>query len=701
MPGAPGHDAHGNPKRRKTLETLAMNNRSRRGVGPVRAPFGAVDGNALAARSASFRADIKKTDKQMSPVERTRGLQPTRTHTSSRHDSFSCWTADAGSPMDADETRAWETGDDADFGVPESFHDWLTLVGLHGPLDPNRGGVPVSARQREELHLVWANAAETETLRRLVENLKDGELEMAKDEQMRNEGWAHTFERDTETQWRDRVARALEAETHARHQLREHTQVAEQARGSANEERAAAKSAASETQALRAELRFAALAAERERKRAFSLDQELRGVHDGLARANNELTNARHARDGALREARAEAARAADGFAAEKEAYERVRDEASANEHKRHAEALDHARGEVRELRAAAFLVETRLRETAKDGVDGRHALTQALALREAEAERGRRGADEARESLRLATEKVAFLEGKLREIRAAAETKILGLERALASAKATTTAAETAEANAVEASAKMKQRATEAVANAERKVNEIKLQAERAILAARSETEKAKALAQAFAREAEKSQAAQLTAIGNMPLDDTMRIALERVTKAHSVAVRRYETAEANGEALRTELQCVKRAASASAKDVANALGSVIAGNSNTPNMCLKTGTSDDSLGDLITAQRAELAKVNGEVAKAEAQLREATEKENEIAIAETSSRKLVGASVTPRTRSRTSLRLSHGIPNAANQSPGEFRSPGTELRRRAIAMGLRASPFAAKRKR
>jgi hypothetical protein len=166
-------------------------------------------------------------------------------------------------------------------------------------------------------------------------------------------------------------------------------------------------------------------------------------------------------------------------------------------------------------------------------------------------------------------------------------------------------------------------------------------------------------------------------------------------------VAVRRYETAEANGEALRTELQCVKRAASASAKDVANALGSVIAGNSNTPNMCLKTGTSDDSLGDLITAQRAELAKVNGEVAKAEAQLREATEKENEIAIAETSSRKLVGASVTPRTRSRTSLRLSHGIPNAANQSPGEFRSPGTELRRRAIAMGLRASPFAAKRKR
>ena len=56
--------------------------------------------------------------------------------------------------------------------------------------------------------------------------------------------------------------------------------------------------------------------------------------------------------------------------------------------------------------------------------------------------------------------------------------------------------------------------------------------------------------------------------------------------------------------------------------------------------------------------------------------------------------------ASVTPRARSRASLRASRGA--ARPQSPGEdTRSPGTELRRRAIAMGMRASPFAPKRKR
>ena len=56
--------------------------------------------------------------------------------------------------------------------------------------------------------------------------------------------------------------------------------------------------------------------------------------------------------------------------------------------------------------------------------------------------------------------------------------------------------------------------------------------------------------------------------------------------------------------------------------------------------------------------------------------------------------------ASVTPRARSRASLRASRGA--ARPQSPAEdTRSPGTELRRRAIAMGMRASPFAPKRKR
>uniref|UniRef100_A0A7S0IGB7 Uncharacterized protein n=1 Tax=Micromonas pusilla TaxID=38833 RepID=A0A7S0IGB7_MICPS len=59
-----------------------------------------------------------------------------------------------------------------------------------------------------------------------------------------------------------------------------------------------------------------------------------------------------------------------------------------------------------------------------------------------------------------------------------------------------------------------------------------------------------------------------------------------------------------------------------------------------------------------------------------------------------------------TPRTRARTSIRIAHGCPSLdtndeSGQEPSPREpSPGAELRRRAIAMGMRASPFA-KRKR
>ena len=57
-----------------------------------------------------------------------------------------------------------------------------------------------------------------------------------------------------------------------------------------------------------------------------------------------------------------------------------------------------------------------------------------------------------------------------------------------------------------------------------------------------------------------------------------------------------------------------------------------------------------------------------------------------------------------TPRTRARTSIRIAHGCPSDESgrdtQDAPREPSPGAELRRRAIAMGMRASPFA-KRKR
>ena len=60
----PGHDAHGSAKRRRTLETLAVKNRS------GRAPFDAVDGNTLAdrARQPSSRQG-KKSERALSPAD--------------------------------------------------------------------------------------------------------------------------------------------------------------------------------------------------------------------------------------------------------------------------------------------------------------------------------------------------------------------------------------------------------------------------------------------------------------------------------------------------------------------------------------------------------------------------------------------------------------------------------------------------------
>ena len=231
----PGHDAHGSAKRRRTLETLAVKNRS------GRAPFGAVDGNTLAdrARQPSSRQG-KKSERALSPAD----VQA--------RDRFEPAPP---SPMDA-EMDAWDGGeaDDAPFGVSESFHEWLTRVGLRGPLDPDRGGTLVSAGQREELQRVWGDAAETETLRRLVENLKDGELEMARREQAANERAAAEFEAATETAWRGRLEAASDAELRAKEALSAHERAVHAAEAEVREERRTARDAVSASDALRTRL---------------------------------------------------------------------------------------------------------------------------------------------------------------------------------------------------------------------------------------------------------------------------------------------------------------------------------------------------------------------------------------------------------------------------------------------------------------
>jgi hypothetical protein len=656
----PGHDAHGSAKRRRTLETLAVKNRS------GRAPFGAVDGNTLAhrARQPSSRQG-KKSERALSPADvRAR-------------DAFEPAPP---SPMDA-EMDAWDGGeaDDAPFGVSESFHEWLTRVGLRGPLDPDRGGTLVSAGQREELQRVWGDAAETETLRRLVENLKDGELEMARREQAANERAAAEFEAATETAWRGRLEAASDAELRAKEALSARERAVHAAEAEVREERRAARDAASASDALRTRLDAATREATREADRAASLEEQLREASEQASAAGRALAVAGRERLAAEEGLRAELASRTEGFAAEREAYHATRDEAAERERARHAEALARARAEARDLRAAAASAAERLRETTRDGADGKAALKQALALREAEAEAGRRSAGEAHRRLRAAEDTVARLEARGGELRAAAEAKIGALERALASAKASASAAEAAEAVAEEGAAKMKRAAAEAVANAEAKARDAQRLAEAAVRRAEGEAEAAKASARAT-RDASRAKDESL------PANDALRSALERVTNAHASAVARAEAAERRGDALREELAATKRAAAAAATSVARAVADA------------RGGGASRTEANALESERVLQERVAEAVAAAGVEKnRKVTENETPKDPDPLQTRY---ASVTPRARSRASLRASRGA--ARPQSPAEdTRSPGTELRRRAIAMGMRASPFAPKRKR
>jgi seryl-tRNA synthetase len=162
---------------------------------------------------------------------------------------------------------------------------------------------------------------------------------------------------------------------------------------------------------------------------------------------------------------------------------------------------------------------------------------------------------------------------------------------------------------------------------------------------------------------------------------------------------VARAEAAERRGDALREELAATKRAAAAAAKQVASAVADARGGGPNAR----------------VEAKEHELKHVEAQVAEAEKRLRSLRRDAEEAAAApkpvaqktpknsadEADPLQTRYASITPRTRSRASLRASHGAARPLSSPAEDTRSPGTELRRRAIAMGMRASPFAPKRKR
>ena len=270
--------------------------------------------------------------------------------------------------------------DDAPFGVSESFHEWLTRVGLRGPLDPDRGGTLVSARQREELQRVWGDAAETETLRRLVENLKDGELEMARMTQAAHERATRELEAETETAWRGRLEAASDAERSAKEELHAREAAVDAAEAEVREERRAARDAAEASDALRSRLEAATRASNVASQRASCLEDELREAKAEVTHAGRALARAKQERDALEQNLRMELASQREGFEQERDAYHKTRDDAAARERVRHNELVERLRSENRDLRAAAASAAERLRLTTRDGADGKAALKQALA---------------------------------------------------------------------------------------------------------------------------------------------------------------------------------------------------------------------------------------------------------------------------------------------------------------------------------
>jgi hypothetical protein len=183
-------------KRRKT-PTAAKKNASFGSPSAVRSPLAAINLNdsrfkgPTAGRAGSgsprVRSNLSKSSFGSPVVVAPPSAGPTRTTNIIAPAPSLMRDLGMQSPRTVDMMDAEMPYDeDMDFGAQESFGDWLGRCGLRGPADANsaHGSVKISQKQRDELEHVWCNAAEADTLRRLVENLKDSELDIARREQL-------------------------------------------------------------------------------------------------------------------------------------------------------------------------------------------------------------------------------------------------------------------------------------------------------------------------------------------------------------------------------------------------------------------------------------------------------------------------------------------------------------------------------------
>ena len=440
--------------------------------------------------------------------------------------------ASSPAPMEMDD-------DDVAFGAQESFAEWLARVRLRGPRDPPGGAdaTRISETQRATLESTWANAAEADALRRLVENLKDSELEMARKETLAASGWAADFEAATAAAWSEKVDAAARAASDARKALGEKERETADAEAAASSERCAALAASVETGALRGKLQEAMLLAESGASRAATLEAK-------LAEISADAEDAREA----LERKRSEAQRA---NAAEYEALAKLAavETARARDRVAHEKALAAAReGEAK----ARIRADADADAFSADAADGARALKAALALREREVADARASAAEVQCAARALEEKVAALERTARdELKEALSRATKKMESKLASATRRVEAAEAAEAVAEEELAKTQQEAKAAVAAAEAKA------------------------AAAVARATSASASAASVVVDDAKTRE-LEAALLRETAATEDATRRATAAEAEAKALRRELDEARAAASQAAGNVAEAIAAV-----------------------------------------------------------------------------------------------------------------------------
>ena len=475
---------------------------------------------------------------------------------------------------------------------------------------------------------------------------------------------------------------------------------------------------------LRARLRDAMVAAETDAGRAAALQTELDRSREEAEKVERELFAARRARDAAAAAAETIAAKMAEAesnFAAERDAYESVRSRAVERERARDAAELERARAELGTARAATAAAEAKLRETTADGADGRAALKAALELREREAETCRMRSDEARRRCATLEETTRALEDTLARTRHTAEKKVMELERALAAEKAARAGAERAEATGGggggEDETTRHRRGGRGGGKGERGAKGCHggyPTGARARRGGRTES-----------RRENRSRAFRSGGgggDGDVRRRDDVGGGVAHGAGKHHQGARRGVGARGGGgetrkgtsggtsgdETSRRRRRLERRRR----RRVRSRIGRTDAG-----------GVGGASFGvfafdeNAVDVKRAELAKIEGKVTVAKERLRATEEAALAAAAAAATtrtptsnggSRELPGASLpTPRTRARTALRLSRGpAPVATEKSPdaggdARRRSPGSEIRRRAVAMGLRASPFAPKRKR